>query len=130
MRSSSQSGFTVAEIFIALAMLLGAGFFIYNQWQYFSLVERNTDRKTAINAMHYYLQEVYEPQHSGYPVTLQPDDISAIEGDHLRDPAGRLVTEFQSDLRYEPGGCSEGVCQRYMLRANLEQATDFIRRSD
>lgn len=130
MRSSSQSGFTVAEVFIALAMLLGAGFLIYNQWQYFSLVERNADRRTAINAVHYYLQEVYEPQHGGYPVMLQTDDISAIEGDHLRDPAGRLVTEFQSDLRYEPGSCSEGVCQRYTLRANLEQATDFIRRSD
>lgn len=130
MQSHWQDGFTLTEVIIAVAMLLASGFFVYTQWQYFQMVERNTDRKNAINAMHYYLQEVYLPKHDSYPVVLEPDTITAIKEDALRGPSGQLVTDPGSSLRYQPGGCNGGSCQRYTLRANLEQAPDFIRRSD
>lgn len=123
-----QSGFTIAELLIALAMLTAASLFVYSQWQYTAAAERDSDRKIAINAIDAYLQEVYLATNNEYPLLLDPKAITAINEDELRDPSGRPVTDFRSDLRYEPGNCTENACQRYTLRAALENEADFIRR--
>lgn len=130
MQNAKEKGFTLAEVFILVAAVLAGGFFIYTQWQYFQTVERNADRKAAINAMHSYLQEVYLPQNDSYPASLNPDSITAISDDQLSGPGGRAVTDPRSSLRYQPGDCNEGNCERYTLRADLEQAEDFIRRGN
>lgn len=130
MHRQPQAGFTVTELLIAAAMVLAVGFFLQSQWQYFTLADRNAERKTAINATHYYLQEVYFPANNSYPAVLRPDDIDAINAAMLQDPAGRPISSPQSDLRYQPGECQAGKCQRYELRADLERAEDFIRSSD
>lgn len=124
-----QAGFTVTEGIIMLAILLGVGFFIYGQWQYFSMTNRNEDRKTAVNSLHYYLTEVYYPKHKAYPVMLSPENVNAISKDAFTDPLGRPITDPRSDLRYDPSQCDGSSCESYTLRANLEQAEDFIRES-
>lgn len=131
MSREQQSGFTIAELLIALAMLLGASILALSQWQYAETRERDSDRKTAINALHYYLEEVYKPANNGsYPAVLDAEAIEALQPDELRDPLGRIVTDPASDLRYEPGGCNGDLCGRYTLRADLEKESDFIRQSN
>lgn len=125
-----ESGFTLAELFIAIVMLAAAGLLVYSQWQEAEVQQRDSDRKVAVNAIHAYLENIYAPQNDGYPVALDPEAIEALSPDQLRDPSGRLVTDFASDLRYEPGQCSEMVCQRFTIRANLEKEADFIRQGE
>lgn len=121
-----ESGFTVTEFCIALAMLLAAGFFVYSQWQYAAMSNRDNERKTAINSMHYYLTEVHLPKNGGFPLRLSEETVPGLDANFLQDPSGRKVAGSSSDFRYEPGECSPTACKRYTLRANLEKEADFI----
>lgn len=130
MHSSYSSGFTVAEVLIAIAMLFGAGYLVNTQLQHSAAAERDLDRKTAINAVHFYLKDIYSEQNDGFPSTLSEATLKSLAKDNVRDPAGRLVGAPGSDLRYEPTDCNNSVCQYYTLRADLEQEEDFIRSSE
>lgn len=122
-----EDGFTFAEFLIAAALLIGVGMFVFSQWQYAAMGERDTQRKTSINAIHFYLKEVYLPKHKSFPVTLQPQTLEGFDGSSLHDPAGRVVGDPASDFRYEASGCTGTTCTHYVLRADLEKEADFIR---
>lgn len=130
MNTRDQSGFTIAEIFIGVVVLIGAGFLVSSQWQYAAASARDEARKTAINAMHFYLREVYSRKNESYPSTLNEHTLQSLRKIETRDPFGRFVSSIGSDLRYEPAACDNGTCRHYTLRANLEQEPDFIRKSE
>lgn len=124
----ASQGFTVVELLVALTCIAAVGAVAWGQYQALGAIHRDQDRKVAINAMHYNLEEVVQPTLGGYPRILQSAQLGAIEPGLLKDPHGVLVGNKKSDYRYEPTGCNGGdICEGYTLRADLEHESDFIK---
>lgn len=124
------SGFTVIELLVTIVFLGVVGTIIFEQQQSLRVIHRDSDRKVAINAIYYNLEEVVKPTLGGYPRVLSATQLKAMDKALLRDQAGILIGEPASEYRYEPTGCNGGdVCTGYTLRANLEREADFVKSS-
>jgi hypothetical protein len=124
-----KSGFTILEISIVafFATLLVILFFV--QKSNIDAMERDEDRKTAINAMYYALEEGYYPSHGYYPESISEDNLKMIDPALWTDPLGyNLGTELSSYF-YEPADCVEGKCKEYTLKAVLEKEDIYIKRN-
>ena len=122
-----QHGFTVIEILVAIAFLAFAGSLFYVQKNDLVIAARDNDRKTAINAMYYNLEEVYYTANNSYPKVISGDNLKAMNPELLKDPDSVAIGEQSSDYRYEPSGCNGEVCTSYTLRADLENEADFVK---
>jgi len=124
-----QAGFTAIELIVIIVILVAAGIIFLIQKSDLAAEHRDSNRKTAINAMYYNLEEVVHPALNGYPATLDVKQLKAMDSDLLKDPNGILINEADSDYRYEPSSCTGEVCQHYVLRATLEKEAEFVKRS-
>ena len=126
----TSSGFTVVELLVTLVFIGLVGGIAYSQYQALSIVHRDQDRKVAINAIYYNLQEIVKPKLNGYPRVLNANELRAMDAALLKDPQGVVIGKANSDYRYEPTGCNGGdVCSDFTLRANLEREADFVKSS-
>ena len=124
----TSSGFTVVELLVAIAFFGIIATLLFQQQQSMRTIHRDQDRKVAINAIYYNLEEVVRPTLGGYPRTLSAAQLKAMDKSLLRDPSGILIGEPNSEYRYEPTGCNGGdVCAGYTLRADLERESDFVK---
>lgn len=122
------AGFTVVELLVALVFLGFVAGIAYSQQQALEIVHRDQQRKVAINAIYYNLEEVVKPTLGGYPRVLAANQLKAMDAALLADPQGNKLGEPDSDYRYEPTGCNGGdLCSGYTVRASLERETDFVR---
>lgn len=122
-----KKGFTILELVIAIAFatLLVVLFFI--QKANVDAMNRDDDRKTAINAMYYALEEGFYPQNGYYPEEISEENLKVIDPQLFTDPAGINIGVEGSSYTYEPANCENGQCKQYTLRATLEKEDDFIR---
>lgn len=124
----TSSGFTVVELLVAIAFVGVIATLLFQQQQSMQIIHRDQDRKVAINAIHYNLEEVVKPALGGYPRVLSSNQLKAMDKSLLRDPSGVLIGEPASEYRYEATGCNGGnVCTGYTLRADLERESDFVK---
>ena len=123
-------GFTVVEILVAIVFLVFAGSLFYIQKRDLEVASRDNDRKTAINAMYYSLEEIYYPAHNSYPKTVTVDNLKSMDPTLFKDPNGVSIGDQASNYRYEPSGCIEDICKGYTLRADLESEADFVKTSN
>ncbi len=124
-----KSGFTILEIIIVgvFATLLLILFFV--QKANVDAMHRDEQRKEAINAMYYALEESFYAQNGYYPDTISEANIKVIDPALWTDPNGfNLGTEY-STYFYEPANCTEGKCKEYILRAELEKEDAYIKRN-
>lgn len=124
-----KTGFTVPELIvvIAFATLLFILFFI--QKGNVDAIERDEDRKTAINAMYYALEEGFYETNKYYPEEISESVLTVIDPELFTDPEGfYLNTDFGSYF-YEATNCKDGKCKSYMLRAELEKEDAYIKRN-
>jgi len=127
---SKNKGFTTTELVIAVIFVLFVGAIFYVFTSGLQASHRDTERKTAINAIYYNLVEVAKPALGGYPRVLTAEQLKAMDSSLLSDPQGKKIGARDSDYRYEPTECNGGdVCQSFTLRANLERENSFIKRS-
>ncbi len=56
-------GFTVIELIVVIAVLLGAGILFFYQSNTIQASARDTQRKTDINTLYHNLTKVYYPEH-------------------------------------------------------------------
>lgn len=124
-----QFGFTVLELIIAIVILVTAGSIFAIQRADLSAQHRDSDRKAAINAMYYNLEEVVYPSLGGYPLTLTAEQLKAMDSSLLKDPNGVSVGESGSDYSYEPSSCDGSLCKHYTLRASLEREATYEKTS-
>jgi type II secretory pathway pseudopilin PulG len=124
-----QSGFTTIELIIAVLFLCVIGALFMVQKNEADALNRDTLRKTAINAMYYDLEQVYFPAQKSYPRVLDSATLAAIDPSLLKDPEGIKIGKQESDYRYEPSGCNGDACTGYTLRAKLEKEKDFIKQN-
>jgi hypothetical protein len=123
-------GFTAIELIVTILLLLSAGTIFWLQKQDLNSQHRDIQRKTAINAIYYNLEEVVFPAANGYPLKLDEKALKAMDTALLVDPDGKKIGTYGSSYSYEPSSCEGIVCKHYTLRAHLEKETDFIKKSN
>ena len=123
----SKNAFTVLEIIIvaAFASLLLVLFFV--QKANIDAMDRDEQRKTAINAMYYALEESYYKDHGYYPESISEENIKVIDPALWTDPLGFNLGDSLSSYSYEPANCTEGKCKEYILKAELEKEDAYIK---
>ena len=125
----TKKGFTVLEIIIVavFASLLLILFFI--QKSNLDAMERDEDRKTAINAMYFALEEGYYAKHKYYPEEINEEVIPYIDPALWSDPNGIHISDGASSYSYTPANCEKGHCKEYVLKAELEKEDAYIKNS-
>ena len=116
MQKQVKAGFTLVEILVVIAFL--GLLFIFALLQYFTLsaMDRDEQRKTAINAMYYALEESFYKQNGYYPETISEENITVIDPALWTDPLGFNLGNPLSSYSYEPANCSQGKCKEYILK--------------
>ena len=122
-----KKGFTILELFVVatLAGLLFLLFFI--QKTNLDALARDEDRKTAINAMYYALEESFYRDNKYYPETISEDNITVIDPALWTDPDGHNLGDPKSNYSYQPANCDNGKCKEYILKAELEKENPYIK---
>lgn len=124
-----KQGFTVIEILIVSAFLITAGIVLMIQMQRISTENTNSQKKTAINAIHYSLEESFYSANNYYPESINEDTLATMDSALLTDPAGKILGDSESSYRYEATDCQDNKCKSYTLRAILENEEDFVKTS-
>lgn len=120
-------GFTVIEVIVVTLFLSVATAVLFVQKNDIAATQRDNQRKTAINAMYYSLEEVYFATNKNYPIAITDTTLPAVDPTLLTDPNGKKIGDKDSNYRYEGINCTNDTCQSYRLRADLEKEADFIK---
>lgn len=129
MMKKYNSGFTVLEIIVIVAILSLASVLFFIQKNGIEVSARDSDRKTAINSIYYSLEEVYFKVNGYYPSTVDESILPSVSPDLFKDPNGVKIGDAASEYRYEPTNCSDVRCKSYTLRTSLEKEADYIKES-
>lgn len=124
-----QRGFTVIELLVAIVILAGIGTLIFIQKSQYESMDRDEQRRTAINAMYYNLEDVFFFKNKYYPQSITDKNLTAMDNALLKDPNGIVIGSSGSSYHYEPVDCENDRCTSYTLRANLENEEDFVKKS-
>jgi len=122
-------GFTVIEIIVAILFLGAVTAILLIQKGDLSAVTRDNERKAAINAMYYNLEEVYYPKNGFYPSAIDSKTLAAMDPSLFTDPNGVALGKANSNYRYDGTDCTNNQCKSYTLRAKLEKEADYIKTS-
>lgn len=122
-------GFTVVELLVIVLVLGTASILFFVQKGNVEIAARDQQRKTAINAMYYSLEEVFYKTNKYYPMTISATNLPSVDPELFMDPAGQMIGDSESDYRYEPVNCTDDKCKSYTLRSTLENEADFIKDS-
>jgi len=125
----TKKGFTVLEIIVVgvFATLLLIMFFV--QKSNLDAMERDDQRKIAINAMYYALEEGFYAQNGYYPETISENNLKMIDPALWTDPEGYNLGTEGCSYSYEPANCVNGKCTEYILKAVLEEEDIYIKRN-
>ena len=124
----TKQGFTILELIIVavFASLLFILFFV--QKSNLDAFARDEDRKTAINAMYYALEEGFFKDHGYYPSEIGEDNIQIIDPALWTDPLGFNLGDPLSSYSYEPANCDhDNHCKEYVLKATLEKEDVYVK---
>ena len=123
-----KKGFTVLELMIVgvFAALLLIIFFI--QKSNVEAMDRDDERKTAINAMYYALEEYYYPKYGYYPDSIDETVLPVIDPALFTDPFGTNLGIEGSTYTYEVANCNSKNQCRDTLRAILEKEDAYIKK--
>lgn len=125
----SKKGFTLIELmlvgaFVGLLMII---FMV--QKSNIDAMDRDDQRKTAINAMYYALEEYYYPKYGYYPDEITEENLPVIDPELFTDPQGINLGSDSSSYSYEVANCnSQNQCREFTLRANLEKEDTYIKK--
>lgn len=120
-------GFTVIEILVVIVLFIVAGVFLVIQRGNLADAYDDDQRKTAINAMYYSLEEVFYKQNGYYPTTIGQDNLQSIDPNLFTDPNGKLIDTDGSDYHYQASDCEQNKCQRYTLKSSMVKEADFTK---
>lgn len=86
-----QNGFTVVELLLVVALLITASILTFIQINNLTVANQNAQRKIAINAIHYSLEEVYFKKNQGYPSVLNASALPSVDPSLFTDPDGFML---------------------------------------
>jgi Tfp pilus assembly protein PilE len=123
-------GFTVIELLVTIVFLGVATVILFTQRNNLTATQRDSDRKTAINAMYYNLEEVFYAKNGYYPSKIDETNLTAMDPALFTDPDGNKINTSNTDYRFEATNCStDNKCRSYTLRGLLEKEADFVKTS-
>lgn len=123
-------GFTVIEVLVVLAFLIGGSILFFTQKTAIDQATRDNQRKVAINAMYYSLEEVYYPQNESYPENISSKVLRSVDPALFTDPDGYTIGDPGSNYHYEASGCDlSGKCKQYKLYADMEREAAYEKTS-
>ena len=125
----TSKGFTVIELLIVATFLITATVVLFIQYRNLTNQLDNDNRRTAINAIYFSLEEGFYKNNSYYPEIIGDETLPTMDAELLIDPNGVKIGESDSVYRYEPANCQDGKCQEYTLRTSLTNEEDFIRQN-
>lgn len=126
-----ESGFTVIEVIIAIAIFLTIGIVLLIQRNNLIVSHNDSLRKIAVNSIYYDLTEVYFKEHGYYPLTINAENLVAIDSALLTDPNGIEFNDPQSDYYYDAIDCSpDGKCKSFEITAKMDKEAQYIRKSE
>jgi len=120
-------GFTVIELIVVIVIVSVTATLLFIQKNNLKAIQRDGDRKIAINAMYYNLEEVFFEKNGYYPSTIDSKTLRAMDPELFTDPYSVKLGEQDSDYRYEPTGCDNTKCTGYSLRSTLEKEADYVK---
>lgn len=124
---NKSKGFTVIELIVVIVFLSAAGILFFVQKNNIEVANRDMQRKTAINAMYYALEESFYKTNNYYPAEINETNLKTVAPELFNDPSENTINEEGSDYRYDTTGCVDEKCSGYTLRADLENEADFIK---
>ena len=127
--SIRQSGFTIIELVVVATILAVAGVVTFVQINNLQVANQNSERKTAINAMYYALEEVYFKEHQSYPATISSTTLPSVDPELLTDPDGFTVgkdalSEDELQKLVDKGDTTPEVEQR-LLALNVGKQPNY-----
>lgn len=124
-----KSGFTVLELIVVIIFASLALILFFLQKANVDAMDRDDQRKTAINAMYYALEEGFFPANGYYPETISEENLTVMDPALFTDPLGINLGSEGSSYIYEAANCEDGKCKEYTLRAFLEKEDDYIKKN-
>ena len=124
-----RNGFTLVELIIVIVFASLLLIFFFLQKASVDAMNRDDQRKTAINAMYYALEEGFYAKSGYYPETISEDNLKMMDPALFTDPLGINLGVEGSSYSYEAANCEDGKCKEYTLRADLEKEDTYIRRN-
>lgn len=127
--TKTAKGFTLPELLVVVvfASLLLILFFV--QKKNVDAMNRDEQRKIAINAMYYALEEGFYAENKYYPEEISEENLKVIDPALFTDPNGVLFGVEGSSYHYEAANCENGKCKAYTLRAELEKEDDYVKKN-
>lgn len=123
-------GFTLVEAIIILTFLCVGAFVFFNTQAEENATQRDSQRKTAINAMYYSLEEYYYEKYGFYPVEITSKSLKTVEPELFTDTYENTIDSGLSEYIYDPIDCDkEDRCKKYTLSVDLENEDTFVRES-
>jgi len=124
-----QRGFTVIEIIVVAIFLIVAGVILTIQVDKINKEYINQQKKVAINAIYYSLEEDFYAKNKYYPEKIEKNTLPTMDSELLTDPNGVMINDEDSDYRYIPTNCQKAKCKSYSLRTTVDGEDDFIKES-
>lgn len=124
-----ERGFTILELVVVIffASLLLILFFL--QKLNLDVMHRDEQRKEAINAMYYALEEGFHAKNGYYPENISEENLKVMDPSLFTDPSGINLGQEDSDYTYEAANCTNGKCKEYTLKARLEKEDTYIKKN-
>lgn len=124
-----ERGFTILELVVVIffASLLLILFFL--QKLNLDAMHRDEQRKEAINAMYYALEEGFHAKNEYYPENISEENLKVMDPSLFTDPSGINLGQEDSDYTYEAANCTNGKCKEYTLKARLEKEDTYIKKN-
>ncbi len=122
-------GFTVIEIIVVILFLATASILLFMQRGDLVAQQRDGQRKTAINAMYYNLEEVFYAKNGYYPAKIDSKTLTAMDPSLFTDPNGVDINAQGSEYHYKTSNCINDQCKSYTLSADLEKEATYTKTS-
>lgn len=122
-------GFTILELTVVIIFATLAVILFFVQKINTDAMHRDEQRKEAINAMYYALEEGFYVENGYYPEEISEENLKVMDPALFTDPNGINIGTEGSTYTYEPADCTSGKCKEYTLRATLEKEDEYIKKS-
>lgn len=123
------SGFTVIEVIVVVLFLGIASVLLLMQKSDLAAANRDNQRKTAINAMYYNLEEVYYAKNGYYPSKIDSSTLTAMDPGLFTDPDGAKLGDDNAEYHYDASNCQNDQCKSYKLSADMEKEATYTKTS-
>ena len=123
----SSNGFTVIELAFVITVMIFASIFFFLQKQNIEVAANDKQKKTAINAMYYSLEEVFYSTNKYYPQSISSDNLKSMDPALFTDPDGKAINTSGSAYSYKPVNCVDDKCKGYTLTTTLSNEADYVK---